>query len=51
MLLIKIVFLKNKEIENLIKDIDINSDFYIINGGYQGGEACIKANLIWAKIL
>ena len=49
MLLIKIVFLKNKEIENLIKDIDINSDFYIINGGYQGGEACIKANLIWAK--
>ena len=49
MLLIKIVFLKNKEIENIIKDIDINSDFYIINGGYQGGEACIKANLIWAK--
>ena len=48
MLLIKIVF-KNKEIENLIKDIDINSDFYIINGGYQGGEACIKANLIWEK--
>ena len=34
MLLIKIVFL-NKEIENLIKDIDINSDFYIINGSYQ----------------
>ena len=48
-LLIRIVFFKNKEIEKIIQNIKLNEAFFIINGGYQGGEACIKANLIWAK--
>ena len=48
-LLIRIVFFQNKEIEKIIKNINSNEAFFIINGGYQGGEACIKANLIWAK--
>ena len=49
LLLAKIFFLKNKEIEKIIDNIKPESDFFIINGGYQGGEACIKANLIWIK--
>jgi glycosyltransferase involved in cell wall biosynthesis len=48
-LLAKVVFFKNRKIEKIIKNIHSNSNFFIINGGYQGGEACIKANLIWIK--
>lgn len=48
-LLAKTLFFKNDFIEKMISSINKNSIFFIINGGYQGGEGCIKANLTWTR--